>query len=322
MKRVEELASGVLERDPRAIARAISLAEDRAAEAVPLLKTLFPHTGRAFTIGITGAPGSGKSTLAERLASLYRERGELVGIIAVDPTSPFSGGAILGDRIRMQSRSLDPGTYIRSMATRGNLGGLSAAARDAISILDAAGYTTILVETVGIGQDEVDIARAADATLLVLVPGMGDDVQAMKAGVMEIADVFVINKADREGVERMEQELAGMLSLSSRPDGWVPPVVCTVATVGSGVEQLGEAIASYRNFLEHSGRERREIESARQRLIELLRERLLEIVLERKLSDGELRSYIEEVAARRRDPYSVVEEIIGRAGLKSEEPEY
>lgn len=322
MKRVEELASGVLERDPRAIARAISLAEDRAAEAVPLLKALFPHTGRAFTIGITGAPGSGKSTLAERLASLYREQGELVGIIAVDPTSPFSGGAILGDRIRMQSRSLDPGTYIRSMATRGNLGGLSAAARDAILILDAAGYTTILVETVGIGQDEVDIARAADATLLVLVPGMGDDVQAMKAGAMEIADLFVINKADREGVERMEQELAAMLSLSARPDGWVPPIVRTVATVGSGIDELGRAIASYRNFLERSGRARRELESARQRLVELLRERLLDIVLEKKISNGELSSYAADVVARRRDPYSVVEEIIERAGLKREKPEY
>lgn len=322
MKRVEELASGVLERDPRAIARAISLAEDRAAEAVPLLKALFPHTGRAFTIGITGAPGSGKSTLAERLASLYRERGELVGIIAVDPTSPFSGGAILGDRIRMQSRSLDPGTYIRSMATRGHLGGLSAAARDAILILDAAGYTTILVETVGIGQDEVDIARAADATLLVLVPGMGDDVQAMKAGVMEIADLFVINKADREGVERMEQELAAMLSISARPDGWTPPIVRTVATVGSGIDELGRAIAAYRNFLERSGRARREVESARQRLVELLRERLLDIVLGEKISDGELRGYAADIVARRRDPYSVVEEIIERAGLKREETEY
>lgn len=321
MKRVEELASGVLERDPRAIARAISLAEDRAAEAVPLLKALFPHTGRAFTIGITGAPGSGKSTLAERLASLYRERGELVGIIAVDPTSPFSGGAILGDRIRMQSRSLDPGTYIRSMATRGNLGGLSAAARDAILILDAAGYTTILVETVGIGQDEVDIARAADATLLVLVPGMGDDVQAMKAGVMEIADLFVINKADREGVERMEQELAAMLSISARPDGWIPPIVRTVATVGSGIDGLDRAIACYRDFLERSGRARREVESARQRVVELLRERLLGIVLGEKISDGELRGYAADIVARRRDPYSVVEEIIERAGLKREEPE-
>src|SRR5947208_5632660 len=228
--------------DLNAVARAISKVEDGAADAAELMKQVFPHTGRSLIIGITGAPGAGKSSLVDKLAALYRKREERVGIIAVDPSSPFSGGAILGDRIRMQTLSLDKGVFIRSMATRGNLGGLARATTDAVAILDAAGYQKILVETVGVGQDEVEIVKTADICVVVLVPGMGDDVQTMKAGIMEIGDVLVINKADRDGVLRTEKELEGLLSLAVRTDQWQPPIVKTVAIENRGIEELAEAI--------------------------------------------------------------------------------
>src|SRR5437899_3029666 len=219
----------VLSGDANAVARAISKVEDGASEAAELMKAIFLRTGGALVIGITGSPGAGKSSLVDKLATVYRKRGERVGIVAVDPSSPFSGGAILGDRIRMQTLGLDKGVFIRSMATRGNLGGLARATVDAVAILDAAGYAKILVETVGVGQDEVEIVKTADVCVVVLVPGMGDDVQAMKAGIMEIGDVLVINKADRDGVLRTEKELAGLLSLAVRADEWQPPIVKTVA---------------------------------------------------------------------------------------------
>src|SRR6266480_6467495 len=225
-----------------AVARAISKVEDGAADAAELMKKVFPRTGRALIVGITGAPGAGKSSLVDKLAALYRRRGERVGIIAVDPSSPFSGGAILGDRIRMQTLSLDKGVFIRSMATRGQLGGLARATVDAVAILDAAGYEKILVETVGVGQDEIEIAKAADVCVVVLVPGMGDDVQTMKAGIMEIGDVLVINKADREGVLRTQKELESLLAIAAREDGWQPPIVKTVATESKGIEDLADAV--------------------------------------------------------------------------------
>src|SRR5213082_722302 len=231
--------------DTTAVARAISKVEGGASDSSDLMKQIFPRTGRALIVGITGSPGAGKSTLVDRLAALYRQRGERVGIVAVDPSSPFSGGAILGDRIRMQTLGLDPGVFIRSMAARGNLGGLARATVDAVAILDAAGFQKIIVETVGVGQDEVEIVKTADVSVVVLVPGMGDDIQAIKAGIMEIGDVFVINKADRDGVLRTQRELDALLSLAHRRDGWSPPIVKTVATESKGIDDLAAAIASY-----------------------------------------------------------------------------
>ena len=303
--------------EKRAIARAISAVEDGRAEATEILKDIFPHTGRALVVGITGAPGAGKSTLVDRLASLYRSRDERVGIIAVDPSSPFTGGAILGDRIRMQSMATDPGIFIRSMAARGHLGGLARATVDAVAILDAAGYNKVIVETVGVGQDEIDIVKAADVTVVVLVPGMGDDIQAIKAGIMEIGDVFVINKADREGVLRTERELESLLSISERPDGWKPLVVKTVATEDDGLDHLADAIAAYADFVgsHKSAAENRRASVAQHRIVEMLRDRLLKLALQKGVNQEELRDLAQSVADRRRDPYSVVDEIIARLGI-------
>jgi LAO/AO transport system kinase len=312
-----DISERILKGEKRAIARAISAVEDGRAEATEILKEIFPHTGRALVVGITGAPGAGKSTLVDRLASLYRSRDERVGIIAVDPSSPFTGGAILGDRIRMQSMATDPGIFIRSMAARGHLGGLARATVDAVAILDAAGYNKVIVETVGVGQDEIDIVKAADVTVVVLVPGMGDDIQAIKAGIMEIGDVFVINKADREGVLRTERELESLLSISERPDGWKPLVVKTVATEDDGLDQLAEAIAAYADFVgsHKSAAENRRASVAQHRIVEMLRDRLLKLALQKGVNQEELRDMAQSVADRRRDPYSVVDEIIARLGI-------
>jgi LAO/AO transport system kinase len=301
----------ILAGDPRAVARAISKVEDGADDAAGLMKSVFPHTGRGLVVGITGSPGAGKSSLVDKLAALYRSRGERVGIVAVDPSSPFSGGAILGDRIRMQALGLDPGVFIRSMATRGNLGGLARATVDAVAILDAAGYQKVVVETVGVGQDEVEIVKTADVSVVVLVPGMGDDIQAIKAGIMEIGDVFVINKADRDGVLRTEKELEALLSLAHRPDMWSPPIVKTVATESRGIEELAAAVESYREFQRSStGAHGRRGAVARWRILELLRERLLARALERGGARERLESLALEVADKRRDPYSAVEELL------------
>src|SRR6266480_4219668 len=228
--------------DVTAVARAISKVEEGAPDSSDLMRQIFSRTGRALIVGITGAPGAGKSSLVDKLASFYRKNGDRVGIIAVDPSSPFSGGAILGDRIRMQTLALDKDVFIRSMATRGNLGGLARATVEAVAILDAAGYDKIIVETVGVGQDEIEIAKTADVCVVVLVPGMGDDVQTMKAGIMEIGDVLVINKADREGVLRTQKELESLLAIAAREDGWQPPIVKTVATESKGIEDLADAV--------------------------------------------------------------------------------
>jgi LAO/AO transport system kinase len=277
-----------------------------------LLKALFPHTGRARVIGLTGSPGAGKSTLVDQLAREYRKQGKTVGIIAVDPTSPYTGGAILGDRIRMGSHYADPGIYIRSMATRGSLGGLARTTADVTSVLDASGRDVILIETVGVGQDEIDIVRLAEVTVVILVPGMGDDVQTIKAGIMEIADVFAINKSDREGAERVEREIRAMQSLSGRHDAWVPPIVKTVASDGTGVPELAAAVANYQEFLGRSeiGRQKR-LQNWRDRLIEMLRDTMLERVLQEQ--DGRLEKYAEEIAEHKRDPYTLVEEIVSSA---------
>jgi len=290
----------VLQGDLRAVARAATAVENRRPEAEQLLKELFAHTGRAKVIGITGAPGAGKSSLVDRLIHELRREGKQVGVIAVDPTSPYTGGAILGDRIRMLSHHADSGVFIRSMATRGWIGGLAAATTDMTLLLDAAGKDVVLVETVGVGQDEVEIAKLADATLVVLVPGMGDDVQAIKAGIMEIADVFVINKSDQPGADRLQREIKAMQSLSTRADGWVPPVVYTVATEAKGI---GEVLAAVRSFLERGNAKDRAVENWSLRLREMLRERLLE-----RFADLNFRKAAEEIAARRTDPYTTIDD--------------
>ncbi len=310
---MENLIERVFAGETRAVARAISKVEDGAEDSAELMKAVFPRTGRGLVIGITGSPGAGKSSLVDKLAQYYRERGERIGIIAVDPSSPFSGGAILGDRIRMQTLGLDEGVFIRSMATRGNLGGLARATVDAVAILDAAGFQKIIVETVGVGQDEVEIVKTAEVSVVVLVPGMGDDIQAIKAGIMEIGDVFVINKADREGVLRTEKELEALLSLAMRDDLWEPPIVKTVATENKGLEALAAAIESYSEFqrkAESAATRRRQI--ARWRILELLRERLLAQTLSADSASERLDRLAAEVAAKERDPYSAVEEMLGK----------
>jgi LAO/AO transport system kinase len=308
----------ILAGNARAVARAISKVEDNVEGAAALMKSVFPRTGRALVVGVTGSPGAGKSSLVDKLALLYRGRGEKVGIVCVDPSSPFSGGAILGDRIRMQTLGLDPGVFIRSMATRGHLGGLARASVDAVSILDAAGFEKIIVETVGVGQDEVEIVKTADVSVVVLVPGMGDDVQAIKAGIMEISDVFVINKADREGVLRTEKELEALLSLAMRPDHWEPPIVKTIATESKGIDALAAAIESYREFQrEGDANLARRTSVARWRILELLSEQLLARALGGENAEAQLDALAREVGEKRRDPYSAVDEFLENSNQHS-----
>jgi len=297
--------------DARALARAITVIEDRAPGSYELLKALFPLSGKAHVIGLTGSPGAGKSTLVDHLARYYRESQQTVGIVAVDPTSPYTGGAILGDRIRMQSHHADPSIYIRSMATRGSLGGLAHTTADVATVMDASGRDVILIETVGVGQDEVDIVRLADITIVILVPGMGDDVQTIKAGIMEIADIFVINKSDHEGAERVEREILAMQTLAIRGDGWTPPIVKTVASEGKGIAELGATISKYEAYLEKDDRLiRKTAHNWETRLLAMLRDALLERVLKARIGEGDLTKYAAEIAGHKRDPYTLIEEIV------------
>jgi LAO/AO transport system kinase len=308
----------ILAGDRRSVAQAITSVENRDPSAVPLLRELFPHGGKAFVIGLTGPPGAGKSTLAEKLAAEFRRRGSRVAILAVDPTSPYSGGAILGDRVRMQTLSEDPGVYIRSMATRGQMGGLAPTAHDAAAVLDAAGNDVILIETVGVGQDEVEIARLADVTVLLLVPGLGDDIQTFKAGVMEIADLYVINKADRPGSERVEQELTAMLGLATQSDGWQPPIVKTVATTGEGLDGLVKALEDFRAFTGKSiTTATRRKEHWRLRIIELLKQSLLDSVVGPKLNGEEFDRQLARLVTRQGDPYQLVDRILAGLGVSA-----
>jgi LAO/AO transport system kinase len=307
-----DLIERVLKGEPRAIARAITRIENSTDDSAELMKAIYAGSRKASVIGITGSPGAGKSSLVDKLALLYKDIGHKVGIICIDPSSPFSGGAILGDRIRMATLGLDKNIFIRSMATRGNLGGLSRATVDAVAVLDAGGYDTVIVETVGVGQDEVEIVKTADVSVVVLVPGMGDDIQAIKAGIMEIGDVFVINKADREGVLRTQKELEALLSLAHRPDMWNPPIIKTVATESKGIDDLAAAIASYSEFIEKetsAGLERRK-SIARWRVLELLQERLIRDFLGKNGTSEWLDSVSAKIAAKESDPYSAVEEVL------------
>jgi len=298
--------------DARALSRAISTVENRSPGWSELLKALFPQTGHARILGLTGAPGAGKSTLVDQLAKHYRKENRTVGIIAVDPTSPYTGGAILGDRIRMQDHFSDPGIYIRSMATRGSLGGLARATADVTTVLDASGRDLIMIETVGVGQDEIDIVRVADVTVVILVPGMGDDVQSIKAGIMEIADIFVINKSDREGAERVEREIRALQSLAARSDHWTPPIVKTVASEGTGIKELVAAIAEYETYLQKENLTlQHSIHNWQERLVEMLRDALLDKA-RGELDDETLARFATEVAEHKRDPYTLVEEIVGK----------
>ena len=305
---VDPLRSG----DARALARAITMVENRSPGWAELLKALFPQTGRATILGLTGPPGAGKSTLVDQLAKHYRKHSRTIGIIAVDPTSPYTGGAILGDRIRMQDHFSDPGIYIRSMATRGSLGGLARTTADVATVLDASGRDLIMIETVGVGQDEVDIVRLAGITIVILVPGMGDDVQSIKAGIMEIADIFVINKCDREGAERVEREIRALQALAARNDHWTPPIVKTVASEGIGIEELVTAIAEYETYLQKGDLAlQHKVESWQQRLVEMLRDALLEKARS-QLAEGRVARYAAEVVEHKRDPYTLVEEIVAK----------
>jgi LAO/AO transport system kinase len=306
----QSLISRLRSGDPRALARAISAVENRQPGCSDLLKALFPHTGHARILGLTGAPGAGKSTLVDQLAKQYRKENQTVGIIAVDPTSPYTGGAILGDRIRMQDHHADPGIFIRSMATRGSLGGLARTTAEVATVLDASGRDLVLIETVGVGQDEVEIVRLADVTIVILVPGMGDDVQTIKAGIMEIADIFVINKSDREGAERVEREVRAMQSLDMREDGWTPPIVKTVASEGKGTAELAAAIAGYEAYLQKENLAlKKNVENWRNRLVQMLRDTMLEKA-RAQINDETLTRYAAEVAEHKRDPYSLIEQIV------------
>ena len=317
MSSIENWVQRVCAGEIRALSRAITTIENHGPEAEELLRLLFPQTGKAYLTGVTGAPGTGKSTLVDRLSAWYRGKQEQVGVIAVDPTSPYSGGAILGDRIRMQGHASDTGMFIRSMATRGFLGGLARATAEVALLLDAAGKRQVLIETVGVGQDEIDIVRLADCVLVLLVPGMGDDIQSMKAGLMEIGDIFVLNKSDREGADRLEQQLNAMLSLVMPRDGWHPPVVRTVASENRGIDVLAETIAKFRKHFEASSeRKRKHVEHWKQRLVELLESRLLQRALGGTSGEARLAELAEEVAQRKKDPFSAVSEILKSSGLQ------
>src|SRR3984957_496251 len=301
---VAELIGRIRQGDVRALARAVSLVEDDAPPAREILSGCFPYSGSAVRIGITGSPGAGKSTLVDGLVRRYRAQQTTVGVIAVDPTSPYSGGAILGDRIRMRDHDTDPGFYMRSMATRGSMGGLARSSADVAAVIEASGKQRLLLETVGVGQDEIDIARLADITVVVLVPGMGDDVQSLKAGIMEIADIFVVNKSDRDGADNVEREVRAMQSLAAEHGSWIPPVVRTIATTGAGIEELEQAVDQFWSWLAQEGRliARRETHW-RARVMDMVRHELLRELRGRGLSDQMLETISPQVALGQQNPY-------------------
>jgi LAO/AO transport system kinase len=315
---IPSLVARLLEGDTRSLSRAISLVENDAPAASALLSACFPHTGSALRIGITGAPGAGKSTLADRLAQQFRHANRTVGFIAVDPTSPFTGGAILGDRIRLREHAGDPGFYARSMATRGSLGGLALNTADVALVIEASGKEVLLIETVGVGQDEIEIARLADITIVVLVPGMGDDIQSLKAGVMEIADLYVINKSDRDGADRVEQEIRALQSLAVAHGDWIPPVVHTTATTGNGIDRLMQSLAQMEAWMREGNRliDRR-TQHWQRRLDAMLRTELLRRARSNGLTAHNLSEHAAQVAAGREDPWQLIPHLAQKAFVSS-----
>jgi LAO/AO transport system kinase len=308
-----DLAARVRSGEPRAVARAISLVENETAHAAPLIAALHPYTGHAYLVGITGQPGAGKSTLVDRLTSAWRREGLRVGVIAVDPTSPFTGGALLGDRVRMQQHAGDAGVFIRSMATRGHLGGLARATGDIAIVLDAAHYDLVLIETVGVGQDEVDVVRTADISVVVTVPGAGDEVQALKAGIMEIADIYVVNKADREGADRAVAAIEALLSLQTFSEGqWRPPVIRTEAITGAGLAELTAAVGAFQAHGADRLAARRHARAAG-RVRDLLARQLLAHVEKEVLAPGEFEALLERIARRELDPHAAAAALVDRA---------
>ncbi len=316
---MEEIVAGILAGDERAIARAITATEEESAIAAKILKEIFSHTGKSFIIGVTGSPGVGKSSIVDKLAEFYRNEGEQLGIIAIDPSSAFSGGALLGDRVRMQRHSTDSSVYIRSMATRGVMGGLARATSDAVDILDASGKNIIIIETVGVGQDEVDVVKYADTVVVVLVPGLGDDIQAIKAGILEIADIFAVNKSDLTGADRVVSDLESLFSLFPENSKKVE-IIKTVANDGSGISELGAAIARHREKMKREKifLERRK-KRYKERFFSILKERLLSKTIEQAIGAKHLQ-YIEAISQRRIDPYSAVDEFIGKIGFEHQDP--
>jgi LAO/AO transport system kinase len=308
---VTELVARLRSGDVRALARAVSLVEDDAPSGLEILSCCFCCTGSAMRIGVTGSPGAGKSTLVDGLARKYRAQQQTVGVVAVDPTSPYTGGAILGDRIRMREHHEDPGFYLRSMATRGSLGGLARSSADVAMVIEASGKQRLLVETVGVGQDEIDVVRLADITVLVLVPGMGDDVQSLKAGIMEVADIFVVNKSDRDGADNVEREVRAMQSLAAEHGSWIPPVVRTIATTGAGIEELEHAVGQFWSWLAQERRltARRETHW-RTRLVDMVRYELLRELRGRGLSNQTLEMISHQVVLGQQNPYQLVPQLL------------
>jgi LAO/AO transport system kinase len=305
-----DIVTELLNGSKLAISRAITAVENEYDDAVEIMQKIYPHTGRAYVIGITGPPGAGKSTLTDKLTKEYRSRGKTVGIIAVDPSSPFSGGAILGDRIRMNELTMDEGVFIRSMATRGSLGGMSRKTAEVVKILDAAGKDIVIIETVGVGQSEVDIVKAADTTLVVLVPGLGDDIQAIKAGILEIGDVFAINKADRDGVERLHIEIEMMLDLDQNETEWRPKITRTIASQNQGVVELVDSIEEHAAYMVKTGLiQKRRFARTRNEILTMLDE-AIQAYLKKKVANSRFEALTEEVSQRKNDPYSAVKSIL------------